>query len=148
MKLFHFHDPGNNLFAKASRRGTWYPPGIKICPECSSSRQTRISPLIIEWEAGSDKIGDFTWPGFDTELVVVNTVKIAFKNKFTKIEFGVVTFFQNQNLRQPIKLTSRTKPRIWLPYPGPMLWDILPTHWCHIDHSKSGVSIEKKMFDM
>lgn len=34
------------------------------------TQQRRVPPLIIEWEPGSDLIGDFAWGGFNSEIVV------------------------------------------------------------------------------
>jgi hypothetical protein len=143
MKLYHFQNPYNYRFAQALRRGTWYPKGATICPECRTSRQKRISPLVIEWEAGSDLIGDFVWPSGD-ELVVTQKLRDAFEGRFSEIEFRSVEFWQEPKLKQPKKVTSRSKPRVWLPYTGPTLWDINATKWCHLDHGKSGVTIAKE----
>ena len=82
VKLFHFESPDNQNFAQATRHGTWFPKKAKICPECTVSRQKRGSPLIIEWDVGSDLIGDFVWPGLNTDLVVVQKVKEAFEGRF------------------------------------------------------------------
>jgi hypothetical protein len=144
MRLFHFHGPVDYIFAHASRRGTWYPEGAKVCPECGSSRQKRVSPLIIEWESGSDMIGDFIWPGFDDELVIAQKVKDDFGGRFREIEFGMVEFWQNPRLKRPTKIMHRSKPRIWLPYAGPPLWDVLPKSWCHLDLLQSNVTIVKE----
>lgn len=144
MKLYHFSSPNDYSFAQATRRGTWYPIGLKICPECNTSRQKRVSPLIIEWEAGSDVIGDFVWPGLNTDLVVVQKVRDIFEDRFREIEFGSVEFWQNQKIKKPIKMTHRSKPRVWLPYTGPTLWDVIPMKWCHLDHLKSNVSIARE----
>ena len=144
MKLFHFHGPVSYDFAYASRRGTWYPKGGKICSECGASRQKRVSPLILEWEPGSDVIGDFVWPGFDDELVVTQKVKDDFEGHFREIEFSSVEFWQNPKQKQPIKKTRRSKPRVWLPYMGPILWDVRPVKWCHLDLLLSNVIVTKK----
>jgi uncharacterized protein CXXCG len=142
MKLYHFHNPYDFRFAQALRRGTWYPKGAKICPECHTSRQTRVSPLIIEWESGSDLIGDFVCPG-DDELVVTQKVRDAFEGRFSEIEFGPVEFWQDPKLKKPKTTTRRSKPRVWLPYTGPTLWDTIATKWCHLNHAESGITIEK-----
>jgi hypothetical protein len=143
MKLYHFNSPENYNFAEATRRGTWYPQGVKICPECDTSRQKRVPPLIIEWEAGSEVIGDFVWPGLNLELVITDGVKNAIEGQFREIEFWPVVFFQNPKLHRPNKITKRSKPRVWLPYNGPVLWNVIPTVWCHLDHIQSNVSIAK-----
>ena len=144
MKLYYFRDPENYYFASAIRRGTWFPPGVKICPECQLSRQTRISPLIIEWEPGSNVIGDFVWPGLNNDIAVTQRVKEKFEESYSAIEFGQVKYWQAPKLKRPIRTTKRSQPRVWLPYDGPTLWEIIPTNWCHLDHQRSGISIEKE----
>ena len=143
MKLYHFDSPDNYKYAQATRRGTWYPQKSKICPECFTARQKRVSPLLIEWEPGSDMIGDFVWPAFNDDLVVSQRVREFFQDRFSGIEFGAVEFWQEKKLKQPKKMTCRSKPRVWLPYSGPQLWDLIPTSWCHLDHPKSNVTITK-----
>jgi len=143
MRIYHFHYRENFAFAQAGRRGTWFPPGVKICPECNRSRQARVSPLIIEWEAGSNLVGDFVWPGLGSDLVVSQSVKDSFKERFREVEYKTVEFWQDPKIKQPTKVTKRSKLRIWLPYNGPTLWDTIPIKWCHLDHGKSNVSILK-----
>ena len=143
MNLYSFHDPSDYTFAQATRHGTWYPSGAKICPECKTTRQKRVPPLIFEWEAGSDLIGDFIWPGLDTDLVVTQRVREAFEGRFREITFEPVEYWQNPKLKRPTIVTHRSKPRVWLPYMGPTLWDVIPSLWCSLDHVKSNVSITK-----
>lgn len=100
--------------------------------------------LIMEWEPGSDEIGDFTWPGLNTDIVVVDKVKCSFEIRFKNLSFGLVEFFQNPKRKRAVKVTSLKKSRVWLPYSGPLLWDVLLNHWCHLDHIQSEVSIVKK----
>jgi hypothetical protein len=144
MKIYHFTSTENYYFAQATRLGTWYPQNSKLCPECNTSRQKRVSPLIIEWEPGSDIVGDFVWPGLNTELVVVQRVKDAFYRQFREIEFALVEFWQNPKIIRPIRITCRSKPRVWLPYSGPILWEVIPKKWCHVDHARSAVTIAKE----
>ena len=68
MKLWRFSDPRDYQYARASRRGTWEgrPP-------------RRVKPLVIEWEPDSNVIGDFTWPGFDSDIVITDRVGAAMK---------------------------------------------------------------------
>lgn len=144
MKFYHFESPDNPQYAQASRRGTWYPAISKICPECNTSRQSRISPLIIEWEAGSAVIGDFVWPGLSSELVVIQKVKDVFQLHFEGIQYKPIEFWENPRLTKPAHNPRLKKSRVLLPYTGPTLWDVVPINWCHLDHQLSGVSIAKK----
>jgi hypothetical protein len=155
VKLFHFHYPNTYEFAFATRRGTWFPKGAKLCPLCHRSTQKRIKPLIIEWEPGSDKIGDFIWPALDNELVVTQKVKDVLQEQFPEVEFVSVEFWQNPKVKQPFRTTKRTKPRIWLPYMGQKLWSVTPTKWCRLDQHKSNVKTKticpfcgKEIFDV
>ncbi len=144
MKLYHFHNPHDFRYAQAARRGTWFPdPGPGLCPECTSSRQERIPPLILKWLPGSDLIGDFVWPGFDDEVVVSQRVRDAFENRFRGFEFKPVEMWQEPKLKRPQRITKRTKPRVWLPYEGPPLWDLWVTAYAHLDLEKSGWSIDR-----
>lgn len=143
MKLYHFESPENFSYAQATRRGTWYPSPSKICPECNTSRQTRIAPLIIEWEAGSVIIGDFVWPGLNTELVVVQKVKEVFQLHFEGVEYKGIEFWENPRLTRLKNGSRKIKPRVKLPYTGHTLWNVVPIYWCHIDHQLSGVSVAK-----
>ncbi len=48
MNIWRFARPSDSKYATAVRCGTWEPKGMEICPKCSSSRQKRIQPLLIE----------------------------------------------------------------------------------------------------
>lgn len=144
-KLFHFHGIFDYRFAQAGRRGTWYPdPGPGLCRECRTSQQRRVPPLILEWEPGSDVIGDFAWLGADDEVVVTQRVRIALEGRFRGFEFRSIEFWQDPKLKRPERITRRTKPRVWLPYEGPPLWDVWVTAWCHLDLERSGEILEKE----
>lgn len=89
-------------------------------------------------------IGDFVWPGFNSDLVVVQKVKESFEIEFNQLEFGPVEFVQTPKTKYPKKITSRTKLQVLLPYEGPRLWDVIPKVWCHLDHQRSNITIEKE----
>lgn len=144
MELYHFVDPQDLRFARAGRRGTWFPtPGPGVCPECRRSRQERVPPLIIEWLPGSDEVGDFTWPGFNDEIVVTQRVREALECNFRGFEFHPIKIYQDPKLRRPERVTKTTTPRVWLPYEGLPLWDLRPIAWCDLDHVASRVRLEK-----
>jgi hypothetical protein len=127
-------------FATAGIRGTFVeaPP----CPKCKGGRRKRVAPLVIEWEPGSDVVGDFTWPRGLEQLVVTQRVRDCLEPKgFSGFSFGPVSMVQDPKLRMPVRLNSRTKKRIWLPYSGPPLYDLGVTSWCHLDLEKSGRSL-------
>lgn len=143
MKLYHFSEPQDYRFARAGRLGTWAPDPAWTCPECGLHNQERVYPLILEWLSGSDQVGDFTWPGLDDELVVTQRVREAFEGAFRGVEFRDFEMSQPPKLKRPEQTTRRTKPRVWLPYEGPPLWDMQATAWCGLIHERSGVRLEK-----
>ena len=142
IEIFHFHNPENFYFAQAGSLGTWFPPGQKPCPECTVSRQRRVPPLILEWEPGSDVVGDFVWPGFDDEVVVNQRVRDALEGRFRGFEFKPIEMWQSPRLNRP-KNPKRGKARVWLPYQGAPLWDLWVTAWCRLDIEKSGLILKK-----
>ena len=133
MKLWRFSDPSDFRYARASRRGTW---------EGSPSR--RVRPLVIEWEPDSDIVGDFTWPGFDTDVIVTDRVGRALKEAGTTgFEMAPVEMVENS---EASKRRSK-KPRVKLPYTGPQLWDLWVTDWAKLDHERSTVTLVEKQPD-
>lgn len=143
MKVYSLADPKDYRHARAGRRGTWS-PGHGVCPECHSSTQTRVPPLIIEWQPDCDVVGDFTWPGFNDEVVVTKRVRDAFQeNDFKSLEFLPVEMVQAPSLKRPSRVTKRSKPRVWLPYEGAPLWDLQPSSRIDLDLPRSGIRLKR-----
>jgi hypothetical protein len=144
MKLYRFREPFDYRFARAVRLGTWYPdPGPGVCPECGTSQQQRIPPLIIEWLPDSDQVGDFTIAGFGDDVLVTQKVREALETRFRGFEFHPVEMYQHPRLKRPQRITKRSKPRVWLPYEGPPLWDLRPTSVAQWDRERSTIEIIK-----
>src|SRR3990172_2705094 len=97
----------------------------------------RVKPMIVEWEPGSDLVGDFTFLGFGSEIMITDRVLTAFEGRFQGFEPGPVKMVQDRKLRKPKRPTKRTKPRVWLPYEGPRLHDLWVTAWVHMDPKRS-----------
>jgi hypothetical protein len=132
-----------DVLAEASVVGTF----VKgpACSRCKESQWERISPLVIEWEEGSDVIADFTWPCGLDERVVTQKVKDCLDNHgFIGVSLGPVEMFQNPKLKKPARVGARNKKRIWLPYEGPRLWDLSTTSWCNLDVQKSKRTLIKE----
>jgi hypothetical protein len=126
MRLWRFSDPGDCGYARATRRGSW---------EGNPSR--RVTPLIIEWEPDSDVLGDFTWPGFDSDIVVTDAVAKALQGSGVPgFELGAVKMQENS---EPAKRRSK-RPRVKLPYSGPQLWDLWVTAWTSPDRDRSTIT--------
>ncbi|WP_061249644.1 hypothetical protein [Leptospira alstonii] len=81
------------------------------------------SPLVIEWEEGSDHIGDFSWPS-GGRVVVKETVFRALNEIVGELSSGPVEMVQDPKLRPPVRKTKR-KPRVYLPYQGPPLVELI-----------------------
>jgi hypothetical protein len=70
MKFWRFSDPSDYRYARAVRHGgTWQ----------EGEPWRRAKPLAIVWLPDSDVVGDFTWPGLDTDIVITDRVGIALK---------------------------------------------------------------------
>jgi hypothetical protein len=99
---------------------------------------------VIEWEPDSDIVGDFAWPGFDTDIVITdhvgNVLKEAGVNGF---ELAPVEMVSNS---EESKRASK-KPRVKLPYAGPQLWDLWVTAWAELDRERSTVKLIGKQPD-
>lgn len=96
------------------------------CDRCSRGADyARPTPLVFEWEPGSDLIGDFTWPD-GARVAVKGPVYEALAQRFRGIHAEPVEMVQDPKLKRPKRPTKRTKPRVWLPYVGPELVELWP----------------------
>jgi hypothetical protein len=120
MTLYHCGNPFDDIFARAWRRGTWSPaPKLGVCPECTASRQKRVSPLVLEWQPELLPVGDFTWPGFD-EVVVTERVRNLILDRCRTVIFESV---------------------VQIPSARATLYDLQPQSWANLDMQRSGVSL-------
>jgi len=76
-KIWLLNDPMDDHFASAARVGTWK----KI-----SGKDIRVSPLVLEWQRGSEIVGDFLWPSFEGDIAVVERVFRELQERFGGIE--------------------------------------------------------------
>lgn len=137
MKLWRFSDPSDHKYAHAGRRGSWSQAQGGVCPECTASRQIREQPLVIAWEPGSDEVGDFSCPGFDSEVVVTDRVLRVLRDHFGGFEAGPVEMTEDPDVPKRAK-------RVRLPYRGPSLHELWVTAWVHLDPQRSTVELEHK----
>ena len=125
MKIWRFADPDDNSFAAATRHGTWRGPDDGVCPECTASRQKRVPPLIMSFDPGSRRIGDFIWPGMSGEIVA-GLAAIDRLRPFGGFEPTPVHLIAGR---------SRTAPA--LPEQAPILSEITTTRWVDLDAERS-----------
>lgn len=144
MTIWQFWEPRGSGFAEAVDRGTWISEhGRGECSECGIPDEVRIPPLILEWEPGSDVVGDFVHVGI-SDWAATDGVLTALADRFRGFEPGPLEMVQDSGLRRPKRVTRRTKPRVWLPYEGPPLHDLWVTAWAHIDCEKSSVRLKRQ----
>jgi hypothetical protein len=131
-------DPG---FAVATVRDSYTPTG-KPCRVCKHVAYWRTHPLIIEWDAGSERIGDFTWANITIPLVVDRvSEELA---RFGGFESRPVEMTQKRKLKRPIRPTRRAVPRVWLPYAGPELGELWLTTWVHMDRERTTAQLARR----
>jgi hypothetical protein len=80
-------------------------------------------PLVLEWEVGSDTVGDFTWPS-GGRVAVKQSAFEAMATRLPDLISAPVEMVQDPKLKVP-KRKSRSKPRVWLPYQGPPLVELV-----------------------
>jgi hypothetical protein len=144
VRIWRLWDPRDDTFAEPSLRGAWSKATGELCPECTASSQHRVQPLIIEWESGSDLIGDFAASGFASDFVVKRKVGKELLKHFQGFELGPVEMPQNRKFRRPARLTRRTKPRVWLPYEGPELCELWVTALVPLERHRSTIKLVRK----
>lgn len=128
-------------YAIAGLRGTWL-PAKNPCKQCN--RLSELGPpLVIEWEAGSDLVGDFVWAGVTIPLVT-EAVCAALRAQFTGFEGGRVEMIQNPRLTKPTRRTKGAGARVWLPYAGPELYHLRPTAWVHMDAGRTTARLVRR----
>jgi hypothetical protein len=109
-----------------------------VCPECRTPRHRRAEPLVVDWEPGSDAIGDFVWEGVGFRVIVSEPAFSLLKGRFRGFEAGPV-----EMAKEPSRAGRyRRQPRVRLPYAGPELRELRVTTWAHLDRERSSGEIE------
>jgi hypothetical protein len=137
--------PRDNEFARFTLRGTWQGSEKQgVCEACGASDEERVSPLIIEWQSGSDQVGDFIWPDMPLDAALSANAVRKLQGKVGGFALGPVEMLQNRRLKRPTKPNRRTRPRIWLPYDGPPIYDLLVTKTVPADMDRSSLRFISK----
>jgi hypothetical protein len=132
MKLWSFSHPHEYSFARAVRvGGTWQ----------SGEYKERRHRLTIEWVRGSSVLGDFSWPGFNCEIVITPRVAAVLNAA------GVVGYelrpvdvkCSSWGNRISKALVSQTG------VADVVLWDLWITQWVHADLGLS--TLERREVD-
>lgn len=144
MRIWQFSDPYDYSYAIATRLGTWHPEKSGgVCPVCGATRQRRVRPLVIEWEPGSDVVGDFSWPGLGGDIIVTDRVARSMVRRVCGFEFRPVRMVGPElGAGEGEQSHQRARPRVHLPYEGPKLYDLWVTCWAHVDMDRSSVALQ------
>jgi hypothetical protein len=130
MKIYLLLDPAQpSKFASFSHIGTW--SDGSVCKVCSEITSRLVEPLQIQWDDGTEQIGDFSWCGY-TAIVLDPVRKFLNKNKFNVV-YGKV------DVVRPTHNTKR--PRVQFPYNGPNLSWLIPKRQILLDEKQSDVHI-------
>lgn len=98
------------------------PPRDQVA--CSACEATNWhEPLVVEWDSGSDEIGDFTHAR--ARIVTKAAVADELLQRFHGFTKGRIEMPDHPKLRRPQRITKRTPKRVWLPYSGPELVEFL-----------------------
>lgn len=143
MKIYQLRELSPSLYARAVRVGTWKLTGDEgLCKVCQRSLEERVPPLVIEWLPGSAEIADFTWPGILSDLMVTQRVRAVLETRDKKLRFLPVEMKQEPRVRRPVN-PKRGKPRVWLPYEGPPLWDLWVDDLLPLNLEASGFRLQQ-----
>lgn len=109
-------------FAELNRH--YKEPSGKKCPKCGSIIEDKRETLTVEWEDGSDQIGDFVHAG--AEIILQDRVAKQLRRIATGFTAAAIAFYDHPNLRKPATVPDDdTETRIWLPYKGPTLSQLI-----------------------
>lgn len=130
MKIYLLDDPAKPAeFARFSSVGSW--ADDRVCGVCGESTARLIEPLQIEWNEGTDRVGDFSWGGY--HCVVLGSVRSFLESQAFDVTFGKVL------VMQPTERATRS--RVQFPYRGPNLSWLIPMARLKLDEEQSGVRV-------
>jgi hypothetical protein len=130
MNVYLLDDPATPAeFARFSHVGTW--ANDRVCEACGEPTSRLIEPLQIEWDEGTDRVGDFSWGGY--HCVVIDAVQSFLKSNAFEADFGRVQVM-------PATLPA-VRPRVSFPYLGPHVSWLNPTARLELDEDRSRVQL-------
>ena len=126
------HDPSIlEEYAMFAHLGTWSKPTLPMCKVCTLSDQELIEPILVEWEPGTDVIGDFSWCGYT--MLVQERVKEFFDAEKLNCWYGKIQY---------VPPTGRKRPkRVPFPYTGPRLYWAICQNRVLLNEKLSGVDL-------
>lgn len=129
MKLFLLDDPMRaEQFARFVYSGTWTKG--QLCPVCRRGTSELVPPLLIEWEEGSDFLGDLAWAGGSYMCIAPQPIRQALAFLDPDVDWGEV------RVLPPERKRARRR-RVPYPYTGPKLWWLQPKHRVFINWAEA-----------
>jgi len=113
--------PIGSEFAELNRH--YQEPEGEKCANCGAIVAPTNEILTVEWDDGSDQVGDFVHAGAD--IVLQESVAERLRVVATGFKTAPIKFFDHPNLRKPVSIRNDSEPRVWLPYDGPPLCQFL-----------------------
>jgi hypothetical protein len=124
LTIWRLRIPSDNDFAQLNRH--YQEPLGSRCQECNAVLEDIPQELSVEWADGSDCVGDFVYAG--TDIVLRKSVADDLHKVATGFTTMSIDFFDHPNLRKPKgKSRAQRVKRIWIPYEGPPLIQLIPT---------------------
>lgn len=138
MNLFILSDPVNLKYARVAPINDI---GYIRCDTCGYyTDYPKPAKRVVKWLEGSNTICSFVWPArLIAEVLVTEEVREVLWG--SGVEFLPVEFYQDPKLKKPKHITKRTKPRVWLPYEGPPLYDLWVGTWVHTNLTRSSLQL-------
>lgn len=117
------------------------------CSKCGRylGKMVPREEMVIEWivdkySKGTEVIAD--WYFFLRRMMISDRVRILIESEgFTGISYQPVRMVQDPKLNKPVRITSRTKRRIWLPYDGPPLHELVIQGVARVDAVKNEIEM-------
>lgn len=121
--IYRMREPEKSPYAQ-----TWYrgKHEATLCTDCLGLSLIYLQPLAFEWWPGSDLVGDFVWMAPQRFRVAVTDRAVeVLQAIYPQVQTGPVKMWQYAGLVRPRKPSKKTKPRVWLPYEGPSLFELV-----------------------
>jgi hypothetical protein len=132
-QFYRFDTPSKPAaFARFAALGSW--KSAEICKTCGQHGSEYAEPLLVEWEPGTDVIGDFSWGG--SACIVKDSVKDFLNQHGFNTSFS--TAIEYQKFKWTERLGGRHK-RVKYPYEGPNLSWLRAIDRVEIDIEKSNI---------
>ena len=137
MVIWRLGLPVDGAYAVADRRGAWARP--EPCPAgCDMAHERRVQPLVIEWQKGSDLVGDFTVTGVAPDDIAVSArTGQELHDRYAGFDLGPVEMITTRSVPRRAKIVR-------LPYAGPKLLELWATAYVHLDPARSSVTLARE----